>query len=155
MCLNPNLLLAIPLLPLAAAMIAGLFCRVIPRPVAHWTTILGVAASFLLSARVAYQVFFQDAPVYNAMVYQWLVSDGVGMQVGFLVDELTASGKVRAGSGVGFGRIAMGVAARAGSRPRDVGSVEAFVRELKGAGSIAYAVSPKRRGLGVSEAAPA
>jgi NADH-quinone oxidoreductase subunit L len=28
--------------------------------------------------------------VYNDTVYQWLVSDGVGMQVGFLVDQLTA-----------------------------------------------------------------
>jgi NADH-quinone oxidoreductase subunit L len=88
--LDPNLLLAIALLPLAAAIIAGLFGRVIGRKASHWVTILGVAASFGMSAYVAYQVFALDAPVFNAAVYQWLISDGVNMEVGFLVDELTA-----------------------------------------------------------------
>ena len=88
--LNPNLLLAIPLLPLVAAVIAGLFCSVLPRWVAHGVTILGVAASFGLSAHVAGSIFLHDAETFNGTVYQWLVSDGVGMQVGFLVDELTA-----------------------------------------------------------------
>jgi molybdate transport system substrate-binding protein len=56
-----------------------------------------------------------------------------------LVQDLTASGKVKAGSQVAFGRIAMGVAAKGGSRPLDIGSVEAFDRALKSARSIAYA----------------
>ena len=56
-----------------------------------------------------------------------------------LVQELTALGKVRAGSEVAFGRIAMGVAAKVGSPPLDIGSVEAFKQTLKSAGSIAYA----------------
>ncbi|MES0030904.1 substrate-binding domain-containing protein [Mesorhizobium sp. M0040] len=56
-----------------------------------------------------------------------------------LVQDLTASGKVKAGSQVAFGRIAMGVAAKAGSRPLDIGSVEAFEQALKSARSIAYA----------------
>src|SRR5262245_41730725 len=63
---------------------------VIPRKVAHWVTILGVAASFVCSAMVAWQIFANHAPIFNGTVYQWLVSDGVGMQVGFLVDQLTA-----------------------------------------------------------------
>jgi NADH-quinone oxidoreductase subunit L len=88
--LNPNLLLAIPLAPLVAAIIAGLFCSVIPRKVAHSVTILGVLAACVMSGIVAYDIFFNGAPVFNATVYQWLVSDGVGMQVGFLVDQLTA-----------------------------------------------------------------
>src|SRR5690348_7802601 len=71
-------------------MIAGLFCRVLPRKVVHSVTILGVAAAFVASAMVAWKIFFNHAPVYNATVYQWLISDGVGMQVGFLVDQLTA-----------------------------------------------------------------
>ena len=66
------------------------FGRTIGREASHWVTILGVAVSFGLSAYVAYQVFAHDAPVFNATVYQWLVSDGVGMEVGFLIDELTA-----------------------------------------------------------------
>ena len=39
---------------------------------------------------MAGQIFLHGAPVFNDTVYQWLVSDGVGMQVGFLVDQLTA-----------------------------------------------------------------
>jgi NADH-quinone oxidoreductase subunit L len=88
--LNPNWLLVVPLAPLVAAVIAGLFCRVIPRKVAHWITIIGVAVSFGISAHVAGEIFFHDKPVFNGTVYQWLLSDGIGMQVGFLVDELTA-----------------------------------------------------------------
>ncbi|MGR9275545.1 molybdate ABC transporter substrate-binding protein [Rhizobium leguminosarum] len=56
-----------------------------------------------------------------------------------LIEDLTASGKVKAGSEVAFGRIAMGVAAKAGGRPLDIRSVEAFKHALKSAGSIAYA----------------
>ncbi|MER8517987.1 substrate-binding domain-containing protein [Mesorhizobium sp. M0644] len=56
-----------------------------------------------------------------------------------LVQDLTASGKVKAGTQVAFGRIAMGVAAKAGSRPLDIGSVDAFEQALKSARSIAYA----------------
>ncbi|MCH4544908.1 substrate-binding domain-containing protein [Rhizobium changzhiense] len=56
-----------------------------------------------------------------------------------LVLDLTALGKIKPGSQVAFGRIAMGVAAKAGSRPLDIGSVEAFVHALKSARSIAYA----------------
>ena len=53
--LNPNTLLAIALLPLVAAMVSGLLCRVIPRWAAHSVTILGVAASFVLYA-IAFSV---------------------------------------------------------------------------------------------------
>ncbi|MER8531126.1 substrate-binding domain-containing protein [Mesorhizobium sp. M1005] len=56
-----------------------------------------------------------------------------------LVQDLTASGKVKEGTQVAFGRIAMGVAAKAGSRPLDIGSVDAFEQALKSARSIAYA----------------
>ena len=56
-----------------------------------------------------------------------------------MVQDLTALKKVRAGSQVAFGRIAMGVAAKAGSRALDIGSVDGFARTLRGARSIAYA----------------
>ena len=61
-----------------------------PRWVAHTITIVGVAASCALSVHVAGEIFLHGKPVFNETVYQWLVSDGVGMQVGFLVDQLTA-----------------------------------------------------------------
>lgn len=56
-----------------------------------------------------------------------------------MVQDLSALGKVEAGSQVAFGRIEMGVAAKAGGRPLDIGSVEAFEHVLKSARSIAYA----------------
>ncbi|WP_205930775.1 molybdate ABC transporter substrate-binding protein [Rhizobium leguminosarum] len=56
-----------------------------------------------------------------------------------LVEDLAVLGKVTAGSEVAFGRIAMGVATKAGGRPLDIGSVEAFKHALKSARSIAYA----------------
>jgi NADH-quinone oxidoreductase subunit L len=85
-----KLYLAIPLLPLFGAITAGLFGRQIGRAGAHWITILGVLASFVLSLFVIKHIVFDGAPVYNETVYTWLVSDGIRFEVGFLVDELTA-----------------------------------------------------------------
>ncbi len=87
--MNPNVLLAIPLLPLVAAILSGLFGRLIGRTGAHVVTILGVAASFALSASVTQQLVTGAVPVFNGPVYTWLVSDGVRMEVGFLVDHLS------------------------------------------------------------------
>jgi len=56
-----------------------------------------------------------------------------------LVQDLADLGKVEAGSQAAFGRIAMGLAAKAGSQPLDIGSVDAFAQALKNARSIAYA----------------
>jgi len=87
--IDPNTLLAIALLPLAAAIIAGLFGRLIGRTAAHVVTIAAVGASFVLSALVAWQLLAQGAPVFNEAVYTWLVSDGIRMEVGFLIDPLS------------------------------------------------------------------
>jgi NADH-quinone oxidoreductase subunit L len=87
--MNPNLLLAIPLLPLLAAIIAGLFGKFIGRSMAHVVTIAGVLAALALSLMVFKQHVFDGVPAYNDAVYTWLVSDGIRMQVGFLVDSLT------------------------------------------------------------------
>jgi NADH-quinone oxidoreductase subunit L len=87
--MNPNLLLAIPLLPLAAAILAGLAGKLIGRAGAALVTIAGVAAACALSVHVL-QLLLTGTPAYNAPVYTWLVSDGVRIEVGFLVDHLTA-----------------------------------------------------------------
>ena len=87
--MDPNVLLAIPLLPLAAAIIAGLFGKLIGRTAAHVVTIAAVGLSFLLSAQVAWQLISGEVGAYNAAVYTWLVSDGIRMEVGFLVDHLS------------------------------------------------------------------
>jgi len=87
--MDSNVLLAIPLLPLAAAIVAGLFGRLVGRTAAHVVTISAVGVSFLLSAQIAWQLLTGEVGVYNDSVYTWLVSDGIRMEVGFLVDELS------------------------------------------------------------------
>ena len=76
--MNPNLLLAIPLLPLAG--------RAHRRPVRRGSsaapgrtrvTIAGVAVSCVLSLYVLKQIYCDGVPTYNAPVYTWLVSDGI------------------------------------------------------------------------------
>src|SRR5580693_6499348 len=88
--MNPNLLLAIPLLPLLAAIVAGLGGRLIGRAGAHTLTCLAVGVSCVLSCLVLKQIWWDGVPAYDAPVYTWLVSDSMHMQVGFLVDRLTA-----------------------------------------------------------------
>ena len=79
----------IPLSPLLAAIIAGLFGRRIGRDNAHRVTIAGVAVSLLLSIFAFFHVVMGDAPVFNESLYTWLVSGNIRFEVGFLVDKLT------------------------------------------------------------------
>src|SRR5579864_2229326 len=87
--MSPHVLVLIPLLPLLAAVIAGLGGRWIGRAGAHTVTCVAVAVSCLLSLRVLQQVL-HGAPLYDAPVYTWLVSDGMHLEVGFLIDRLSA-----------------------------------------------------------------
>jgi NADH-quinone oxidoreductase subunit L len=82
--------LTIAFAPLAAAVIAGLFGRSIGKTGAHGVTILGVGVSCVLSFYVLYQILFNGQAPFNGPVYTWLASDGVTMQVGFLIDRLSA-----------------------------------------------------------------
>lgn len=82
--------LAIVLAPLLGAIVAGLFGRKIGRAGTHWVTILGVAISFLLSLVVLRHHVFNGAEPYNGTVYTWMIVEGVRLEVGFLVDNLTA-----------------------------------------------------------------
>ncbi len=82
--------LTIVLAPLAAAIIAGLFGKKIGRAGAHWITIIAVGISCLLSLLVLRNMFWGGAEPENISVYTWAVTDGLRMEVGFLVDRLTA-----------------------------------------------------------------
>ena len=86
-----NLLLAIPLAPLGGAVLAGLFGKYIKRAGSHWVTILGVAVSFVCAVLVFKYLVLEGkhGDKYETTVYQWLVSDGIRFQVGFLIDRLT------------------------------------------------------------------
>jgi NADH-quinone oxidoreductase subunit L len=88
--MNSHLLLAIPMLPLIAALLAGLAGKAIGRGGAAAVTIGAVGASCLLSCVVLRQMLVEQAPNFDGTVYTWLVSDGVRMQVGFLIDRLSA-----------------------------------------------------------------
>jgi NADH-quinone oxidoreductase subunit L len=84
-----KLYLLVPLAPLIGAIIAGLFCRIIPRWVAHTATISGVAIAFVASVLI-----FQDVMAgntFNGTVYQWLTSGDYTFEVGFLIDQLTVT----------------------------------------------------------------
>ena len=85
-----NILIAIVLAPLLAAALAGLLGKVIGRAGAHSVTILGVGTSFVLSAWVLKSQLVDGAATIDAPLYTWLVSDGIRMQLGFLIDHLTA-----------------------------------------------------------------
>lgn len=80
--------LAIPLLPLLAAVVIGLFGKVLPRAAAHIVTIVGVAISFVLSVYVLKDAFV--SPPYNETVYSWLKSGNFSFEIGFLIDRLSA-----------------------------------------------------------------
>ena len=91
--LNPLLLLAIPLAPLAGAMIAGLFGtkffgNLIGRAAAHTATILGVAIACVLSFMVLNDVL--AGARFNETIYTWMQLGELSLEVGFLVDPLTA-----------------------------------------------------------------
>jgi len=86
--MTEQLLIWIPLLPLIAAAIVGLFGSSLPRSAAHWLTILGVGGALVLSAMVFKATL--SGFKHNADLYTWLASGDIRFAVGFLIDNLTA-----------------------------------------------------------------
>ncbi|MDR0441697.1 MAG: NADH-quinone oxidoreductase subunit L [Candidatus Accumulibacter sp.] len=84
-----NLYLLVPLAPLFGAIVAGLFCRVIPRRAAHALAIAGVAVAFMASIFIYRDVAAGNT--FDGTVYQWLSSGDYTFQVGFLIDPLTVT----------------------------------------------------------------
>ncbi len=83
--------LIVVLAPLVAAVMAGLFGRVIGRKGAHWVTIFCVALSFFVSLHLAKQMLWDKTiPLLIEMTaYQWAKIGSYTFQVGFMLDELT------------------------------------------------------------------
>src|SRR4051812_46242432 len=86
--LSSNLLLAVPLAPLAGAIVAGFFGKAVGRRGSHIATILGVLIAFMLSAITLKDVL--AGARFNATVYERMVLGGLKMEVGFLIDGLSA-----------------------------------------------------------------
>ena len=85
-----SIYLTIALAPLVAAIAAGLFGRAIGRTGAHSVAIAGVALSCALSLYVLYKIVFEGMGTFDGTVYTWLLSDGLKIEVGFLIDHLSA-----------------------------------------------------------------
>src|ERR1700691_737618 len=85
-----SIYLTIALAPLAAAVIAGLLGKAIGRAGAHSVTIAGIGISCALSFYVLYRMLWDGLAPFNGSVYTWLISDGLRMEVGFLIDHLSA-----------------------------------------------------------------
>ena len=82
-----SLYLTVPLAPLAGAIIAGLFGKLIGRTGAHVVTILGVAIAFVASLLIFQDV--QAGNTFNGPIYTWLTSGDLHLEIGFLIDRLT------------------------------------------------------------------
>ncbi len=82
--------LAIILAPLLGALLAGFFGKIIGRIGAHMVTIIGVAIAFGLSALTFKGIVLDGGPIYDATVYTWGVIEGVHLEVGFRIDELSS-----------------------------------------------------------------
>jgi NADH-quinone oxidoreductase subunit L len=87
--MNPNLLLAIPLAPLAGALVAGLFGRQVGRSGAQLVAIAGVLVAFMLSVRVLIEVL--HGAHFDATLYTWAASGDLTLSIGFLIDPLTVT----------------------------------------------------------------
>jgi len=92
--LSASTLLAVPLAPLVGSALAGIFGTAfggnwLGRRASHSLTILGVFVAFILSAMTLYSVA-TDGARFNETLYTWMVVGDLKMEVGFLVDGLTA-----------------------------------------------------------------
>ncbi|MES2840242.1 MAG: NADH-quinone oxidoreductase subunit L [Pseudomonadota bacterium] len=92
--LSASTLLAVPMAPLIGAALAGILGttfggNVIGRRASHTLTILGVLIAFILSAMTLKSVAM-DGARFNETLYTWMVVGGLKMEIGFLVDGLTA-----------------------------------------------------------------
>jgi NADH-quinone oxidoreductase subunit L len=92
--LSASALLAVPLAPLVGSVLAGLLGTKFGgnrfgRAASHSLTILGVFVAFVISAMTLKSVAI-DGARFNETIYEWMVVGGLKMEIGFLVDGLTA-----------------------------------------------------------------
>ena len=91
---SASTLLAVPLAPLTGALLAGILGTTfggnwIGRRLSHTLTILGVFVAFIISVMTLQSVVI-DGARFNETLYTWMNVGNLKMEVGFLVDGLTA-----------------------------------------------------------------
>ena len=92
--LSASTLLVVPLAPLAGALMAGILGTAfggnwVGRRLAHTLTIMGVLVAFIISA-MTLQSVVMDGARFNETLYTWMTLGSLKMEIGFLVDGLTA-----------------------------------------------------------------
>ena len=92
--LSASTLLMVPMAPLVGAVLAGILGTKfggnwIGRRMSHSLTILGVLFAFVISAMTLKSVAL-DGAHFNETLYTWMVVGGLKMEIGFLVDGLSA-----------------------------------------------------------------
>ncbi len=88
--LSLPMLLSIALAPLLGSILAGLFGQQIGRSGAHYSTILLVLLSTVLSVVVLGQFVYESALPFNQNIYTFFEVGSYSAHVGFMVDKLTA-----------------------------------------------------------------
>src|SRR3954469_6750535 len=84
-----TLYLIVPLAPLAGALVSGLLSRNISHRAAHLVTIAGMIVSAIAAGLVFRDV--QQGHTFKGPLYTWLVSVSTTYEVGFLIDQLSAT----------------------------------------------------------------
>lgn len=92
--LSATTLLVVPLAPLAGCLLAGTLGTAfggnrIGRIASHSATIGGVLLAFVISA-MTLRAVAMDGAHFNQTIYEWMNVGGLKMEVGFLIDGLTA-----------------------------------------------------------------
>ncbi len=92
--LSASTLLAVPLAPLVGSLLAGVFGTALDgnrmgRTLSHSLTILGVLVALVISVMTLQSVVV-DGARFNETLYTWMVVGGLKMEIGFLIDGLSA-----------------------------------------------------------------
>ena len=77
----------IPLLPLSAFLISGLFGRWL-KDKAHWPPVIAVLCSFALAVSTLFDVI--GGHTVSGVLYSWIVSGNFDVHIGLKIDQLTA-----------------------------------------------------------------
>ena len=85
-----QLSLLVVIAPLIGSIVVGLFGRLISKSAAHVLTIGGVTISLVASVMVFYQMWQIQFEPQNFSVYQWALVGNFSLEIGFLIDSLTA-----------------------------------------------------------------
>lgn len=86
--MQASYLLMIPMAPLVGAIMAGFFGRQLGRQPSAMIAILGVLAAFIGSVMVLMQTL--SGATFDGSVYTWAQLGNLKLEVGFLIDNLTA-----------------------------------------------------------------